>query len=263
MSAHRARRRFGQNFLHDRGVIARIVDAVAPRPDDRVVEIGPGKGALTGPLLERVARLTVVEIDRDLAAALHARPEYPARLAVIESDALRLELAPLAADGPLRLVGNLPYNISTPLLFHLFAQAGLIADMHFMLQREVVARMTAPPGSRTYGRLSVMVAWHCEAQSLFEVGPGAFNPAPRVRSAVVRLVPRRTPPCELHDPALFSRVVADAFMQRRKTLYNALGRRLSADEIAACGVDAGVRPETLPVEAFARLANAIHSKRLE
>lgn len=252
---HQPRKRFGQNFLHDRGVIERIIATIDPRPGERLVEIGPGEGALTLPLLARGVSLTVIELDRDLAAALEQRPEAGTTLQVIRGDALELDLSTLA--GPrekLRLLGNLPYNISTPLLFRLIGQADRIKDMHFMLQREVVARMAAGPGSKTYGRLSVMLAAACRVEPLFDVGPGAFRPPPKVWSSVVRLVPWEQPPFAVPDAARFAEVVRRAFGQRRKTLRNALAGLLDEDLIRAAGVNPGARAETLPPDAFARLA---------
>lgn len=259
MTAHRARKRFGQHFLHDPSVIARLVGAIAPQPGEALLEIGPGLGALTEPLLRAAGELTAVELDRDVIPELNARCAGAGRLTVVQQDALRLQLATLHDGRPLRVVGNLPYNISTPLLFHLFAQKRLIGDMHFMLQREVVQRITAAPGTGAYGRLSVMVAWHCEAQALFDIGPGAFNPPPKVWSSVLRLVPRQAPPAPVRDEGVFAEVVNEAFMQRRKTLRNALKARLSTAQIAACGIDPGVRAERLDVAAFARLADAAYA----
>lgn len=251
-----ARKRFGQHFLHERGVIDRILSTLAPQEDDRLVEIGPGQGALTTPLLDRVDRLSVVEIDRDLIAALEQHAEQDSRLEVIAGDALRIDYAELAQrrGGPLRLVGNLPYNISSSLLFALLASAAPITDMHFMLQKEVVDRMTAEPGGRDYGRLSVSVAARARAESLFDVGPGAFNPPPKVMSSVVRVTPRR-PDFAIDDGALFDRLVTAAFSQRRKTLRNAIRAYLSADEIEVCDIDPTLRPERLAAADFARLAN--------
>jgi 16S rRNA (adenine1518-N6/adenine1519-N6)-dimethyltransferase len=252
---HRPRRRFGQHFLHDRAVIERIVDAVAPVAGERLVEIGPGEGALTLPLLARGATLTVIELDRDLAARLAARPEAGGTLTVVQADALKTDLAGFAAPGTrLRLVGNLPYNVSTPLLFRFIAQAGVIHDMHFMLQREVVERMAAGPGSKTYGRLSVMLAAACRVEALFDIGPGAFRPPPKVWSSIVRLEPWRDPPFAIPDPVRFADVVRRAFGQRRKTLRNALSGVLDEAGIRAAGCDPGARAETLPPDAFGRLA---------
>lgn len=253
-----ARKRFGQHFLHEKGIIERIVSTLAPDQQDRLVEIGPGEGALTEPLLDRVDRLSVIEIDRDLIARLHSRAATDSRLEVIEADALRIDYAALAErrGGPLRLVGNLPYNISSPLLFTLLAQPDAVTDMHFMLQKEVVERMTAEPGSRDYSRLSVTVAARARAEYLFDVAPGAFRPPPRVMSAVVRLTPR-APDFTINDPALFDRLVTAAFTQRRKTLRNALRNYLSTEAIERCGISATLRPERLHAADFARLANAV------
>lgn len=252
---HQPRKRLGQHFLHDPAVIARIVEAVNPQPGQRLVEIGPGQGALTIPLLAREVALTVIELDRDLAARLMSRPEAGNQLTVVQADALKFDLAGLAPPGGrLRLVGNLPYNISTPLLFRLVAQAEVIEDMHFMLQREVVARMAAPPGSKTYGRLSVMLAASCRVEALFDIGPGAFRPPPKVWSSIVRLAPWREPPFAVPDWHRFAEVVRRAFGQRRKTLRNALSGLVDEDAIRAAGCDPGARAETLPPAAFARLA---------
>lgn len=253
---HRPRKRFGQHFLHDPAVIARIVAAVKPLPGQRLVEIGPGEGALTVPLLESGAELTVIELDRDLAAGLAARPEAGGALTVVQADALKYNLAGLAAPGErLRLVGNLPYNVSTPLLFRFIAQADVIDDMHFMLQREVVARMAAAPGTKAYGRLTVMLAAACRVAPLFDIGPGAFTPPPKVWSSIVRLEPWRDPPFAVADRARFAEVVRRAFGQRRKTLRNALAGLVDEDAIRAAGCDPGTRAETLPPDAFARLAS--------
>ena len=251
----RARRRFGQHFLHDPGVIARIVAAIDPRPGQHLVEIGPGTGALTLPLLARCGRLDVIEIDRDLARELPRRAAGAGELVVHQADALEFDFRALRANGPrLRLCGNLPYNISTPLLFRLLEAREAIADMHFMLQKEVVERMVARPGGNEYGRLTVMLAAACRAQSLFRVGRGAFQPPPGVDSAVVRLVPHDGPPFPLADPQRFARLVAAAFQMRRKTLRNSLRGLLDASAFEAAGIDAGRRPETLSPEEFARLA---------
>ena len=252
-----ARRRFAQHFLHDRAVVRRIVDAVAPRPGELVVEIGPGRGALTFPLLARGCELHVVEIDRDLAARLRAHtPRHP-NLVVHEADALGIDLARIAPPPRrLRVTGNLPYNISTPLVFRLLAALPRITDMHLMLQKEVVDRMVSPPGARTYGRLSVMVQLDCEVERVLEVGSGAFSPAPRVESAVVRLRPR---PSAALDPAgrrRFDAIVRSCFSARRKTLRNALRGLCEERTIAASGLDPRVRPEALTVDDFVGLARA-------
>lgn len=251
---HRARKRFGQHFLHDDGVIERILRVINPQAGERLVEIGPGLGALTRPLLQRCGRLDVIEIDRDVVPLLSELCAGLGELRIHQADALRFDYSTLATDNaPLRLIGNLPYNISTPLLFHLLAASSQIHDMHFMLQKEVVDRLTAAPGSADYGRLTVTVAARAQAESLFEVGSGAFRPPPRVVSAVVRITPRPAP-FPIHDLATFDRVVTAAFGQRRKTLTNALRGVLDADNIRAAGIDPGLRAERLAPADFARLA---------
>jgi 16S rRNA (adenine1518-N6/adenine1519-N6)-dimethyltransferase len=255
-----AKKRFGQNFLHDSGVIARIVRAIDPQPDDALVEIGPGLGALTGPLLAKAGALQVIEIDRELAPRLREQFGDHPGLHVHLADALRVDYTKLAAPGTrLRVVGNLPYNISTPLLFHLLAYGTTIRDMHFMLQKEVVERIVAAPGTEAYGRLSVAVVARADAWMLFTVGAGAFRPAPKVESAVVRIVPRPAP-FAIDDFDAFDRVVTTAFSRRRKQLTNALAGLLDSEEIVAAGIDPHVRPEQLSAEDFARLAN-IHARR--
>lgn len=253
VTVHRARRRFGQNFLVDRNFVRKIVAAIAPQRSDRVVEIGPGLGAITSPLLDALDTLHVVELDRDLAA--HLRSSFPAeRLVVHEGDALRFDFACLGAD--LRVVGNLPYNVSTPLLFHLADQAQGIRDIIVMLQKEVVDRMVAAPDTSDYGRLSVMLQYRFDMDKLFEVPAGAFRPVPQVRSAVVRLVPLPVPRLAAHDGALFGRIVAAAFGQRRKMLRNTLAAFLSENELAALGVEPTWRGENLAVADYVRIANA-------
>jgi len=261
MEGHRARRRFSQNFLHDAHYIERIVAAIAPRPGDRIVEIGPGLGALTAPLIERATAITAVEIDRDLAARLRNR-FGPGQLALVEGDALALDWPALAAADPrpLRIVGNLPYHISTPLLFALLPIAGHVRDQHFMLQKEVVDRMAAEPGAGDYGRLSVMLQFRYRVMRLFVVPAGAFSPAPQVSSAIVRLLPRPAGELPAVDAGVFARVVGAAFGQRRKTLRNALAEVLDEASIRACGVDPGARAETLPVAAFVALAQRALSR---
>lgn len=254
---HTPRKRFGQNFLHDPTVIAKIVVAINPAPGDALVEIGPGQGAITRPLLEATGKLAVVELDRDLLEPLRERCRGAGELTVHNADALRFDFCSLAGDAHLRVVGNLPYNISTPLLFHLLEQHDCIRDMHFMLQKEVVERMAAAPGSGRYGRLSVMLQYRCQVTPLFTIGAGAFNPPPKVESAFVRLVPHAEPPVSVRDETVFAQLVNQAFSQRRKTLRNALRGLLEADDIVATGTDPGARAETLPLEAFAALANRV------
>jgi len=256
MKEHRARKRFGQHFLHDRGVIGRIVAALAPQPEDRIVEIGPGTGALTRPLLTRIAHLDAVELDRDLIARLQS--EFPAdKLTLHSADALKFDFCRLAQTGhKLRLVGNLPYNISTPLLFHLLDQAPCIQDMLFMLQKEVATRLGAAPGGKDYGRLSVMIQYRCAVEKLFDVASGAFTPPPQVDSSVVRLVPHAAPPVAVHDPDKFAHLVQTAFASRRKVLRNTLKNFLRAEQILALGIDPTRRAETLSLAEFAVLSNA-------
>jgi len=252
-----ARKRFGQHFLHDPAVIRRIVAAIAPRPGEAVVEIGPGRGALTRPLLAAAGALDVIEIDRDLAGELRA--EFAARPGFVlhEGDALEFDWPALqhARGGRLRLVGNLPYNVSTPLLFRLLEARAAVRDMHFMLQQEVVDRIVAAPGSRAYGRLGVMLAPFLDATRLFDIGPGAFRPAPRVWSSVVRLRVRTPVPAWAHAPG-YAGIVTAAFAQRRKTLRNALAGIVDAAGFAIAGVDPGARAEVLRPEEFAALARA-------
>lgn len=255
---HRPRKRFGQHFLHDPNVLRRIVAAIRPAPGDHVVEIGPGLGALTRPLLAAAGALDVVELDRDLLEPLRAHCAGVGALRIHQADALTFNFAALRGDGPLlRVTGNLPYNISTPLLFHLLAQIEHLHDLHFMLQKEVVDRMAAGPGEEAYGRLSVMLQYRCRVEPLFAVGPGAFRPPPKVWSAVVRLVPRETSPVAVWNEQRFAEVVRLAFAQRRKTLRNSLHGVLDAAQIRAAGVDPGVRPETLGLEAFAALSESM------
>jgi 16S rRNA (adenine1518-N6/adenine1519-N6)-dimethyltransferase len=254
--AHQTRKRFGQHFLHDPEVIRRIVAAVGPQPTDRLVEIGPGEGAITLDLLRAAGRLDAVELDRDLVGPLQARCAGIGELRLHGDDALRFDFCALAPPGErLRIVGNLPYNVSTPLLFHLLDQLECIRDMHFMLQKEVVDRMAARPGGKTYGRLSVMLQARCAVTRLFDIGPGAFRPPPRVDSSVVRLRPLESPP-EITDAQVFARVVTAAFTQRRKTLRNSLKGLLAEPAIAALGIDPSTRPEQLAVADFVALAGA-------
>lgn len=256
--SHTPRKRFGQHFLHDPACISRIVRTIQPARDDLMVEIGPGQGALTAPLLEQLDKLHAIELDRDLAQQLKNRFDAD-RLILHSADALRFDFSSLATSQRLlRVVGNLPYNISTPLLFKLLEHRSLVTDMHFMLQREVVERMSASPGSKRYGRLTVMLNLYATIEPLFDIGPGAFKPPPRVWSSVVRLVPRTTPLAVVADPDVFSKLVASVFSQRRKTLANGLKHWLSRQQIESLDVDPGVRGETLAPEVFAALANLAH-----
>jgi 16S rRNA (adenine1518-N6/adenine1519-N6)-dimethyltransferase len=257
LQQHRPRKRFGQNFLRDASVIQHILECVSPKPGEHLVEIGPGQGAITRHLLAAAGALDAVELDRDLIEPLTRLCAGQGELHLHNADILKFDLCALARDTqPLRVVGNLPYNISTPILFHLLEQAACIRDMHFMLQKEVVERMAAAPGGKEYGRLSVMLQARCEVTPLFEIPPEAFRPAPKVDSAFVRLVPLAQPPARIDDFKIFSEVVAQAFAQRRKTLRNSLSKLLTAETIEALGIDPGLRAERLDVEMFARLANA-------
>lgn len=247
---HRPRKRFGQHFLTDSHVIVRILDAIRPSEQDHIVEIGPGQGALTDALANRARRLTLVELDRDLVGRLQQRYAQHEHVDIISADALTVDFT--AFGDRLRIVGNLPYNISTPLLFHLRQSAHHVSDMHFMLQKEVVDRIAATPGSKHYGRLSVMLQCCFDTTSLFDVGPDAFNPPPKVNSSIIRLSP-----LAIVDPATqtqaFADLVLQAFSQRRKTIRNSLRQQLSVAQISAAQVDPGARPETLSVADFARL----------
>ena len=258
MHGHQPRKRFGQNFLADPHYVQRIVDTIAPQQGDRLVEIGPGLAALTRPLIQRAGHLDAVEIDRDLAARL-ASEFVPSQLTLHVADALEFDFAAL---GPgLRIVGNLPYNISSPLLFHLARYDALLIDVHVMLQKEVVGRMTAVPATPEYGRLTVMLQALFRVTRLFVVPAGAFRPAPKVDSAVVRLVPLGDAKPEIDDVPLFGRIVAAAFGQRRKTMRNALSAICDEAGLCRVDIDPGARGETLSVEAFVRLANALAAHR--
>ena len=285
-----AKKHLGQHFLHERGIIAKIVQAVNPQPGDRLVEIGPGQGAITFPLLDRHGELTVIEFDRDLIFPLTEAARAHGTLEVIHRDVLTVDFTALALGGfasrsgnreqemgsasaprpavpsspfpvpesqLLRLVGNLPYNLSSPILFHALEHAAAIRDMHFMLQKEVVDRMAAQPGSKVYGRLSVMLQAYCHVTPLFTVPPGAFRPPPKVDSAVVRMVPRDPASIDVRDPARFEAVVRDAFGQRRKTLRNALSQQCDAAAIEAAGLRPDARAEQVEVAGFVRLANLL------
>ncbi len=254
--AHNPRKRFGQNFLHDHSVIADILNSLQIKTGEHWVEIGPGQGALTAPLLEKNITLDVVELDRDLVSLLKAKFKDKPNLTIHGADALKFDFTKLALpDEKLNIVGNLPYNISTPLLFHLLDNATYFASMHFMLQKEVVDRICAPPGSKKYGRLSVMMQYHCTAESLFDVNPESFDPVPQVTSAIIRLIPHSAPPVFVKDKALFNKVVAQAFSQRRKTLRNSLKKLLSEEIIVALGIDPSARAETISLQDFAKVSN--------
>jgi 16S rRNA (adenine1518-N6/adenine1519-N6)-dimethyltransferase len=259
----RPKKHYGQHFLHERSVIERIVAAIAPRPGERIVEIGPGEGALTLPLLRAAGRLTAIELDDELIAPLRARALGVAELDIVHADVLKVDLTELAGNDKLRLAGNLPYYVSSPILFHCLAHAGAIADMHFMLQKEVVDRMAAAPGGKVYGRLSVMLQLACGVEPLLRVAPGAFRPPPKVESAVVRLTP--LPPAQRPAPALAHAIdvlVRAAFGQRRKTLGNALRGLLDAEAMHAAGIDPRARAENVPPAGFVALARTLDAAGL-
>lgn len=258
MAGHRARKRFGQHFLTDGGVIDEIIRSIHPAKEDILVEIGPGQGALTDNLARRAGHLHAIELDRDLAAKLRNRYEDDPSVTIHEADALKFDFAKLGTQ--LRIVGNLPYNISTPLLFHLLRYRDRILDMHFMLQKEVVERMAAGPGSKAYGRLGIMLGCYLNIESLFDVDRGAFDPPPAVTSAVVRLDPLPTDTFVIADGAELSTLVATAFMQRRKTLRNSLKKVLAAADFEAVGIDATLRPEQITIAEYIALANYMHEK---
>ncbi|HVY24264.1 MAG TPA: 16S rRNA (adenine(1518)-N(6)/adenine(1519)-N(6))-dimethyltransferase RsmA [Steroidobacteraceae bacterium] len=251
---HQARKRFGQHFLTDAQVIRDIVNAIDPTSGQHVVEIGPGLGAITLPVLERVQEMDAVEIDRDVIAALKVSSHFAGTLRLHEADVLQFDFSTLRNDGKLRVIGNLPYNISTPLLFHLIDQIEHIHDMHFMLQKEVVDRMAASPGGKEYGRLTVMLAPWVRIEPLFDIAPSAFRPPPKVMSTVVRLMPHERPPFAMPNRNHFAQVVQTAFSQRRKTLRNALQSLLDQEQIRSVGIDPGLRAEVLKPEEFAKLA---------
>lgn len=255
--AHKARKRFGQNFLTDELLIQRIVNTINPVAGDLVLEIGPGQAALSRPLSESDAELHLLEIDRDLARHLQTLFSHTGRAVVHTGDALTTDFSKIVDGRAFRLVGNLPYNISTPLLFHVLQWNELIIDMHFMLQHEVVKRMAALPGSKAWGRLSVMCQYYCSVTPLFDVPPEAFSPAPKVQSQFVKLVPHDQPPVEINSMDQFGRLVSQAFAMRRKTLRNNLKGILDVDRIESVGIDPGVRPETLTLEQFAGLSRLL------
>jgi 16S rRNA (adenine1518-N6/adenine1519-N6)-dimethyltransferase len=258
---HTARKRFGQNFLHDDYIIDKIVSAIGVNRDDNIVEIGPGLGALTEPVAELVDHFTVIELDRDLAARLRSHPFIRDKLNVVEQDALKFDFSQLhQSDKKIRVFGNLPYNISTPLMFHLFKYAEHIQDMHFMLQLEVVKRLCATSGDKLYGRLSVMAQYYCTAVPVVMVPPTAFKPAPKVDSAVVRLTPRTEPLYDVASVDSLQTVVSAAFNQRRKTIRNSLKNLLDEQEITTLGINPDSRAERITLEEFAKLANVVHEK---
>lgn len=262
MGKIRALKRLGQHFLHDREVIARMVEAIAPRPDQQIIEIGPGLGALTLPVLAACREMTAVECDPRMLAPLAEKAQVFGALTLVHEDVRRITFSDLSA-APIRLIGNLPYNLSSAILFHCFGESGRIRDIHFLLQKEVVARMVAAPGNKIYGRLSLMCQLHCRSEALFDVAPGAFDPPPRVDSTFVRLIPRQTPAFALHSVACFERIVRAAFAKRRKMLRKSLAPWFGEGELTALSIPATARPESLDGAAFARLANALWERETE
>lgn len=260
-AGHQARKRFGQNFLHDPGVIERIIRAIHPKPGDAIVEIGPGLGAITEEILAVNPKLQVVELDRDLIPILRTKFfNYP-EFRIHQADALKFDFSQLTDGKPLRIIGNLPYNISTPLIFHLLAQTGVVEDMHFMLQKEVVQRMAAVSGDNNYGRLGIMTQYFCKVQPLFEVGPGAFRPSPKVDSAIVRLVPHIELPHPAKDLGTLQAVVRTAFNARRKTLRKALGSLVTVDQLHTLGINDGLRPENLSLADYVNIADMLVAEK--
>ena len=252
---HQPKKRFGQNFLHDPAVIQRIVNAIQPQAEQHLVEIGPGQGAITTHLIDRCGRLDVIELDRDLISKLHTLSQAE-HFHIHKADALRFDFCSLAEKHEkLRLLGNLPYNISTPLLFHLLGQSGCILDLHFMLQKEVVERIVAAPGSKTYGRLSVAIQARCSCEMLFLIGPGAFNPAPKVESAIIRLTPDMDAMQAIRYPRLLDQILQQAFSQRRKIVLNSLKKSVDGPMLEAVGIDPTARAETISVSSYVKLAN--------
>lgn len=261
---HRARKRFGQNFLQDSHVIDKIVRAIRPASDECLVEIGPGMGAITEPLLDTTGKLHVVELDRDLIPILRTKFfNYPG-FQIHEGDALKFDFTQLLEpDQRLRIVGNLPYNISTPLIFHLLSYHERVQDMHFMLQKEVVERLAAVPGTSDYGRLSIMTQYYCKVEPLFIVGPESFSPAPKVESAIVRLSPYIDLPHPAKDLPTLQRVVREAFSMRRKTIRNTLKKLMSAEQLEALDIDTQLRPEVLSLPDYVRIADAVYAHQQE
>jgi 16S rRNA (adenine1518-N6/adenine1519-N6)-dimethyltransferase len=261
MSKHRPRKRFGQHFLADPGVIDAIVNAIGPQDDEIIVEIGPGPGAITTPIAQRCGHLHAIELDRDLAARLRTQFAGSDRVTIHEADALSFDYSELGSR--LRIIGNLPYNISTPLMFRLLHQRDVIYDMHFMLQKEVVDRMAAEPGSKAFGRLTIMLGCYLDIEALFEVDRQAFEPPPKVTSAVVRMRPLPADSVDIHDGQILSKIVAAAFSKRRKTLRNALRDHASEEDLYTLDIDPGLRPENVAIPDWVALANHLAEKPLE
>lgn len=264
-STHKHKKQFGQNFLNNGRIIDQIVAAIRPMADDHMVEIGPGEAALTTPLIERVKKLDIIEIDNDLIGPLKIKFATKPAFNLHHTDALKFDYSSLLSESEksIRIVGNLPYNISSPLMFHLLKYADKISDMHFMLQKEVVDRITATPGGKTFGRLSVMIQYACETEYLFTVGPENFTPPPKVESAIIRLIPHKVKPFIADNEKTFADVVRQSFSLKRKTLRNNLKGWLDAEQIESLGIDPGLRAETLPLEKFVQMANLYHQLKTQ
>ncbi len=261
---HQAKKRFGQNFLHNDAVISDIIDAINPESGENLIEIGPGLGALTEPVIERAGKLSVVELDRDLAHRLRHHPFLANDLTIYETDALKFDFSQLAdEDKPLRIFGNLPYNISTPLIFHLLSFKDKVQDMHFMLQKEVVERMAAGPNCKAYGRLSIMTQYQCQVLPVMEIGPEAFKPAPKVDSAIVRLIPHANISNPVKDIDALNTVCLTAFNQRRKTIRNSFKKLITLEQLSKLDIDANLRPENLCLDQYIKLANFIVDHPIE
>ncbi|NOT12404.1 MAG: 16S rRNA (adenine(1518)-N(6)/adenine(1519)-N(6))-dimethyltransferase RsmA [Methylococcaceae bacterium] len=257
---HIPRKRFGQNFLHDESIIQTILSSIQVKANEHWVEIGPGQGALTSPLLTMGVRLDLVELDRDLVALLKNKFKQLAGLRIHSADALKFDFSSLVEDNEkMRILGNLPYNISTPLMFHLLSYASCISDMHFMLQKEVVDRICAGPGSKKYGRLSVMMQYYCAVEPLFDVPPESFDPAPKVMSSIIKLVPHLQSPVQVKNVSSLNRLVTQAFSQRRKTLRNSLKKLITEDEFTISKIDPTIRAEELSLSDFAKLSNLMQA----
>ncbi|MEH6442333.1 MAG: 16S rRNA (adenine(1518)-N(6)/adenine(1519)-N(6))-dimethyltransferase RsmA [Oceanospirillaceae bacterium] len=260
-AGHKARKRFGQNFLQDQGVIRRIIRGVSPRTTDHMVEIGPGLGALTEVILDEAGALDAIELDRDLLPILRAKFfNYEEKFRIFEADAMKFDFSSLQQDDrPLRIIGNLPYNISTQLIFHLLQHTTCVQDMHFMLQKEVVDRLAAKPGDKLYGRLGIMAQYYCEIEPLFIVPPEAFDPIPKVDSAIVRLMPYKNKPLVAKDLPTLQKIVKISFSMRRKTLRNNLKNTVTGEQLEALNIDPTRRPETLSLAEFICIADFVHT----
>lgn len=261
---HQAKKRFGQNFLNNESIISDIVDAINPETGENLIEIGPGLGALTEPVVERAGKLSVVELDRDLAHRLRHHPFLAPHLTIHEIDALKFDFSQLAtAENPLRVFGNLPYNISTPLIFHLLSFKDHIKDMHFMLQKEVVDRMAAGSDCKAYGRLSIMTQYQCQVIPVMQIGPEAFTPPPKVDSAIVRLIPHKNIENPVKDISILNRVCLEAFNQRRKTIRNSFKKLINVEQLTALGIDPSLRPENLTIDNYITVANFLADNPVE